>query len=86
MCTDVTALCTDINRWCDPTPQGIDLNEVYERLDEIGSDEAIARAGGILGGLGFDGAMQHQATNEFSGGWRMRISLAQVYSTLHFKP
>ena len=29
--------------------EGIDLNEVYERLDEIGSDEAIARAGGILG-------------------------------------
>ena len=58
--------------------QGIDLNEVYERLDEIGSDEAIARAGGILGGLGFDAAMQNKATKEFSGGWRMRISLAQA--------
>ena len=58
--------------------EGIDLNEVYERLDEIGSDEAIARAGGILGGLGFDAAMQAKSTKEFSGGWRMRISLAQA--------
>ena len=60
------------------THEGIDLNEVYERLDEIGSDEAIARAGGILGGLGFDAQMQSMSTKEFSGGWRMRISLAQA--------
>ena len=60
------------------THEGIDLNEVYERLDEIGGDEAIARAGGILGGLGFDAEMQNKATKEFSGGWRMRISLAQA--------
>ena len=63
--------------------EGIDLNEVYERLDEIGSDEAIARAGGILGGLGFDARDQAKATKEFSGGWRMRISLAQA---LFMKP
>ena len=60
------------------THEGIDLNEVYERLDEIGSDEATARAGSILGGLGFDAAAQAKATREFSGGWRMRISLAQA--------
>ena len=58
--------------------EGIDLNEVYDRLDEIGSDEAVARAGAILGGLGFDAADQAKATKEFSGGWRMRISLAQA--------
>ena len=50
------------------THEGIDLNEVYERLDEIGSDEATARAGSILGGLGFDAAAQAKATREFSGG------------------
>jgi ATP-binding cassette subfamily F protein 2 len=54
------------------------LNEVYDRLDEIGSDEAVARAGAILGGLGFDAADQNKATKEFSRGWRMRISLAQA--------
>ena len=55
---------------------GIDLNEVYERLDEISSDDAEARAGSILGGLGFDAADQQKATQDFSGGWRMRIALA----------
>ena len=60
------------------THEGIDLNEIYDRLDEIGSDEAIARAGSILGGLGFDARDQNKATKEFSGGWRMRISLAQA--------
>ena len=65
---------------CKPLQEGIDLNEVYERLDEIGSDEAVARAGGILGGLGFDAADQAKATKEFSGGWRMRISLAGAYT------
>ena len=65
------------------TVDGIDLNEVYERLDEISSDDAEARAGGILGGLGFDAAEQKKATQDFSGGWRMRIALA---SALFMKP
>jgi ATPase subunit of ABC transporter with duplicated ATPase domains len=65
------------------TVDGIDLNEVYERLDEISSDDAEARAGGILGGLGFDAAEQQKATQDFSGGWRMRIALA---SALFMKP
>ena len=55
---------------------GIDLNEVYERLDEIDADTATARAGQILGGLGFDPQEQQKATKDFSGGWRMRIALA----------
>ena len=63
--------------------EGIDLNEVYDRLDHISSDDAVARAGSILGGLGFDARDQAKATKEFSGGWRMRISLAQA---LFMKP
>jgi ATP-binding cassette subfamily F protein 3 len=31
-----------------------------------------------LAGLGFNQAMQKQTTKEFSGGWRMRISLAKA--------
>ncbi|EGD76175.1 ABC transporter [Salpingoeca rosetta] len=54
------------------------LVDVYERLDEIDADRAKARAARILHGLGFDQAMQNKKTRDFSGGWRMRISLARA--------
>ncbi|XP_048552577.1 ABC transporter F family member 4-like [Triticum urartu] len=54
------------------------LTEVYERLNLCGSDAARARASKILAGLGFDQAMQGRPTKSFSGGWRMRISLARA--------
>ena len=47
-------------------------------LQEIGADSAGARASKILHGLGFTEVMQRRATNAFSGGWRMRISLARA--------
>lgn len=54
------------------------LTEVYDRMAEIGGASAEARASKILHGLGFTEAMQKSATNLFSGGWRMRISLARA--------
>ncbi|KAL6782065.1 hypothetical protein ACKKBF_B10535 [Auxenochlorella protothecoides x Auxenochlorella symbiontica] len=54
------------------------LNEIYERMAEIGAASAEARASKILHGLGFTEVMQRRATNLFSGGWRMRISLARA--------
>ena len=57
---------------------GIGLMEVYERLDELDSDNAEVKAATILAGLGFDAENQARATREFSGGWRMRIALAQA--------
>ena len=63
----------------DDIPEGaVNLNEVYERLDEVDADGAIARAAAILTGLGFDHEMQETPTKAFSGGWRMRIALAQA--------
>lgn len=58
--------------------EGIGLMEIYERLEEIDSDNAETRAATILSGLGFDHENQLRATKEFSGGWRMRIALAQA--------
>ncbi|KAL0381880.1 UNVERIFIED_CONTAM: ABC transporter F family member 4 [Sesamum angustifolium] len=44
----------------------------------MGSDAAEAQASKILAGLGFTKDMQGRPTKSFSGGWRMRISLARA--------
>lgn len=47
-------------------------------MQEINAASADARASKILHGLGFTKVMQARQTNLFSGGWRMRISLARA--------
>merc|ERR1719410_793410 len=54
------------------------LNMIYERLDAMDSSTAETRARSILKGLGFTHEMQSKATKDFSGGWRMRVSLARA--------
>jgi len=51
---------------------------VYDALAAKGADSAESKAAKILNGLGFTPAMQGRATSTFSGGWRMRISLARA--------
>jgi ATP-binding cassette subfamily F protein 3 len=52
--------------------------EIHERLMAIQADSAPARAAIVLAGLGFDAAAQARPVQEFSGGWRMRVALAQA--------
>ena len=54
------------------------LTNTYERLDALDADTAETRARSILTGLGFTHAMQSKPTGDFSGGWRMRVSLARA--------
>ncbi|XP_059047515.1 ATP-binding cassette sub-family F member 1 [Achroia grisella] len=54
------------------------LNDVYAELKAIGADSAEPRARRILAGLGFSREMQDRPTKNFSGGWRMRVSLARA--------
>lgn len=54
------------------------LQQVYSELSAIEADKAAPRASQILAGLGFTPVMQKKTTKEFSGGWRMRISLARA--------
>lgn len=53
------------------------LLQVYEELRATGAAAAEAKARRILAGLGFDPEMQNRPTQKFSGGWRMRVSLAR---------
>jgi ATP-binding cassette, subfamily F, member 1 len=54
------------------------LGQVHEQLSQIGASSAEAKARRILFGLGFTAEMQVRPTRYFSGGWRMRISLARA--------
>lgn len=54
------------------------LKEVYVELEAIGAASAEARVRRILAGLGFTKEMQQRPVNHFSGGWRMRVSLARA--------
>ncbi|KAF6153017.1 hypothetical protein GIB67_021622 [Kingdonia uniflora] len=54
------------------------LQNLYDRLDDNDEYVANAQASKILAGLGFTTDMQKRPTSSFSGGWRMRISLARA--------
>jgi ATP-binding cassette subfamily F protein 3 len=51
---------------------------LHEQLRAIHGYSARARAGELLHGLGFAPGDEHRAVAEFSGGWRMRLNLAQA--------
>eukprot|EP01119_Soliformovum_irregulare_P018375 TRINITY_DN5610_c0_g1_i2.p1 TRINITY_DN5610_c0_g1~~TRINITY_DN5610_c0_g1_i2.p1 ORF type:complete len:550 (+),score=179.93 TRINITY_DN5610_c0_g1_i2:408-2057(+) len=60
------------------TDRAFQLSQVFNRLQEIDADMSPPRAASILAGLGFSSEMQEMPTSAFSGGWRMRVSLAQA--------
>ncbi len=61
-------------------------NDIYEEYSELeekireegyNEDKEIAKVKSILNGLGFDSEMMEKPFDQFSGGWKMRISLAK---------
>jgi ATP-binding cassette subfamily F protein 3 len=52
--------------------------ELHGRLDAIGAYTARARALRLMHGLGFVSGQEERPVTEFSGGWRMRLNLAQA--------
>ena len=65
---DMTDLDDDLKR----------LDDVYSRLQLLGSDNAEARAAMILAGLQFSAEMQQAPISSLSGGWKMRVALASA--------
>lgn len=66
--------------------QGIDddieldnlIQDIYARLESMEPDTFEVRATRLLSGLGFDQQMMNKQTKDMSGGWRMRVALAQA--------
>ncbi len=57
---------------------GVAISKLHERMDAIGGYQARARAGQLLNGLGFTAEQENNPVQSFSGGWRMRLNLAQA--------
>ncbi|MFD1008882.1 ABC transporter ATP-binding protein [Oceanisphaera ostreae] len=57
---------------------GIAIAELHGKLDIHGGYHIHARAAELLHGLGFVNDTQSRPVSAFSGGWRMRLNLAQA--------
>ena len=57
---------------------GNQIAELHAKLDEIDAYTAPARASKLLSGLGFSQEEHAKPVKAFSGGWRMRLNLAQA--------
>ncbi|WP_372881670.1 ABC transporter ATP-binding protein [Psychromonas sp.] len=57
---------------------GNKIAELHIKLDNAGSYTIESRAAELLAGLGFSEQAQGRSVSDFSGGWRMRLNLAQA--------
>jgi ATP-binding cassette subfamily F protein 3 len=62
----------------DPHAGGAALADLHHRFEAIGGYAARSRAATLLSGLGFPDARHGDPVASFSGGWRMRLNLAQA--------
>lgn len=57
---------------------GEHLAELYTRYEAVGGYDAVSRAGQLMHGLGFATADEQRPVSAFSGGWRVRLNVAQA--------
>lgn len=60
------------------TQNGDRIAELHGKLEDAGGYDIHARAATILAGLGFATDSINKPVSDFSGGWRMRLNLAQA--------
>ena len=84
-CSTATGSCAAIERelaaaesLSEADHDGHRVGELHARLQEIDGYSARARAAALLAGLGFADADLERPVASFSGGWRMRLNLAQA--------
>jgi ATP-binding cassette subfamily F protein 3 len=65
-------------RQVEASGDGHRLAKLHADLDHAGGYTAESRAATLLHGLGFRPGEERRSVNEFSGGWRMRLNLAQA--------
>ena len=65
-------------RQAEAADNGQAIAEWHAKLDEINAYSAPARAAKLLSGLGFAQEEHGRPVKTFSGGWRMRLNLAQA--------
>ena len=58
--------------------RGEELARYYAEYEAIDGYSAASRAGRLMHGLGFTDAQEQAPVKSFSGGWRMRLNLAQA--------
>lgn len=57
---------------------GMAIAHLHGKIDAIGGYQIESRAATLLAGLGFSESEQKNSVASFSGGWRMRLNLAQA--------
>src|SRR5580698_6011436 len=57
---------------------GVRIGELHGRYAAVGGYDARSRAGRLLHGLGFSSADERRPVRAFSGGWRVRLNVAQA--------
>jgi len=57
---------------------GLKLGELHARYAAVGGYDARSRAGRLMHGLGFTTADESRPVAAFSGGWRVRLNVAQA--------
>ncbi|HEX4152862.1 MAG TPA: ATP-binding cassette domain-containing protein [Steroidobacteraceae bacterium] len=73
----VTAAIEDAER----RDAAMELADLHAALDAIDGYRARARAASIMHGLGFEAAQHERRVAEFSGGWRVRLSMARALNS-----
>jgi ATP-binding cassette subfamily F protein 3 len=57
---------------------GLKLGDLHARYAAVGGYDARSRAGRLMHGLGFKTADEPRPVRSFSGGWRVRLNVAQA--------